>query len=96
MFFSSHLARSNTLSYSAIKAFWSGLTDARLAQYDAILSDEWSAVRPHLGEAMEHLRKIHDTIDPCLTVPSAQKKILAAGSFARAHSAKQFSRMLGA
>jgi len=64
--FSSHLARRNTLSFGAIKASWSGLSDARLAQYEAILPDEWASVRPHLNEAIHHLRKIRDTIDPCL------------------------------
>jgi hypothetical protein len=65
--FSSHLAGRKTLSYAAIKAAWNGLSDARLAQYDAILPDEWTVVRPRLGEAIEHLRRIRDTIDPCLT-----------------------------
>jgi hypothetical protein len=64
--FSSHLAGRNTLSFDAIKAAWSGLSDARLSQYDAILPDEWTDMRPYLGEAIEHLRKIRDKMDPCL------------------------------
>lgn len=64
--FASHLARRNALSFVPIKAAWEALSDARLAQYDATLPHEWDATRPRLAEALDHLRKIRDAIDPCL------------------------------
>lgn len=65
--FASHLIGSETLSFAPIKASWQGLSDARLAQYDAILPDEWDAARPHLLEALDHIRKVREAVDPCLT-----------------------------
>jgi len=65
--FASHLAGRNTLSFEPIKVSWSDLSDVRLAQYDAILPDEWTNVRPQFAEALDHLRKIRDTLDLCLT-----------------------------
>jgi hypothetical protein len=65
--FASHLAGRQTLSFAPIKATWQAFSDARLAQYDAILPDEWSATRPHLLEALDHIRNVREAIDPCLT-----------------------------
>lgn len=64
--FASHLIGRKSLSFDPIKAIWSGLSDARLAQYDAILPDEWSGTRPHLLEALDHCRKVREAIEPCL------------------------------
>lgn len=47
-------------------ARWSGLSDARLAQYDATLPGEWEAARPMLAEAIRHLKQVRDNIDLCL------------------------------
>ena len=65
--FSGHLLGRDSLSFSPIKASWAGLSDARLAQYDAILPEEWAMARPQLTDAIAHLRTIRDTIDQCLT-----------------------------
>jgi hypothetical protein len=65
--FSGHLLGRASLSFDPIKASWTALSDARLAQYDAILPEEWAAARPQLTDAIAHLRTIRDTIDLCLT-----------------------------
>lgn len=65
--FASHLSGKGALSFGPIKAAWAGLSDARLAQYDAILPQEWEPARSPLTEALDHLRKVRDSIDPCLT-----------------------------
>lgn len=61
------LARRDDLDFTGLRARWSGLSDARLAQYDATLPDEWEAVRPNLAEAILHLKQVRDNIDLCLT-----------------------------
>ncbi|CCD93087.1 hypothetical protein BRAO375_240005 [Bradyrhizobium sp. ORS 375] len=65
--FASQLIGRETLSLAPIKDSWLALSDARLAQYDAILPAEWDDTRPYLLEALEHIRRVRDTIDPCLT-----------------------------
>lgn len=65
--FARYLAGNGALSFGPIKAAWTSLSDARLAQYDAILPQEWATARPALLEALDHLRKVRDSIDPCLT-----------------------------
>jgi hypothetical protein len=65
--FASHLAGRKTLSFAPIKATWQVLSDVRLAQYDAILPAEWGAARPHLLEALDHIKKVREKIDACLT-----------------------------
>jgi hypothetical protein len=64
--FSSHLLGKGTLRFDPIKAAWVALSDARIAQYDAILPDEWDSARSKLGDAMAHLCTIRDKIDLCL------------------------------
>ncbi|MET4181717.1 hypothetical protein ABIB94_003818 [Bradyrhizobium sp. JR7.2] len=65
--FASHLIGRETLSFAPIKASWLDLSDARLAQYDAMLPAEWDATRPHLLEALDHIRRVREAVDPCLT-----------------------------
>ncbi len=64
--FARHLSGRQDLDFNALRARWADLSEARLAQYDATLPDEWSAVRLILAEALEHLRRVRDRIDLCL------------------------------
>lgn len=65
--FATHLAGRNTLSFAPIRAAWADLSDVRLAQYDAILPNEWESTRPPLSDALDHLRRVRNMIDQCLT-----------------------------
>lgn len=65
--FAKLLAKSrDPLDFGPVRDVWSGLSDARLAQYDATLPAEWDDTRPFLTEALEHLKKVRDNIDLCL------------------------------
>lgn len=64
--FARQLIGRDDLDFSEVRARWSGLSDARLAQYDATLPEEWAAVRPNLAEALDHIRKVRDSIDLCI------------------------------
>jgi hypothetical protein len=65
--FAKQLAKSrDQLNFGPVRDLWSGLSDARLAQYDATLPAEWEDTRPHLAEALDHLKKVRDNIDLCL------------------------------
>lgn len=64
--FARQLSRRNDLDFERVRDLWSGLSDARLAQYDAILPDEWEATRPNLAEAIHHLKQVRDNIEACL------------------------------
>lgn len=61
-----HLIGCDGLDFAAARATWSGLTDARIAQYDASLPDEWSIARPFLTEAFDHIKIVRDRVDLCL------------------------------
>lgn len=54
--FTAHLAKRNELTTGATIASWRGLSDARFAQYDALLPNEWDDVRPQFTEAISHLK----------------------------------------
>ncbi|CAH1666264.1 MULTISPECIES: HipA family kinase [unclassified Chelatococcus] len=60
------LAGRDDLDFPALRARWSALSDARLAQYEATLPEEWEVVRPNLAEAIRHLKQVRDNIDLCL------------------------------
>ncbi|WP_152533458.1 MULTISPECIES: HipA family kinase [unclassified Labrenzia] len=64
--FARQLAGRNDLDFAPTRARWEGLSDVRLAQYDAALPDEWEEVRPFLSEALEHIKQIRDQIDRCI------------------------------
>jgi hypothetical protein len=61
------LAKRDDLDFTGLRARWSGLSDARLAQYDATLPEEWEAERPNLAGAILHLKQVRDNIDLCVT-----------------------------
>ncbi|RJT31902.1 hypothetical protein D3227_28110 [Mesorhizobium waimense] len=64
--FAKQLSKRDDLDFRHVRDFWSGLSDARLAQYDATLPEEWGATRPNLAEAILHLKQVRDNIDACL------------------------------
>lgn len=65
--FASQLIGRRTLSFAQIRTNWDGLSDARLAQYDAMLPTEWEAARPHLLDALDHIRRVREAVDSCLS-----------------------------
>ncbi|MGV2101281.1 HipA family kinase [Rhizobium sp. 21-4511-3d] len=65
--FAKQLAKNSDLAFEAIQAKWEGLSDIRIAQYDATLPAEWSEVRPILTEALDHIKKVRDQIGSCVT-----------------------------
>jgi len=54
------------LAFELVAERWNGLSDARFGAYDALLPDEWVAVRPALTEALDHFRQIRANMDGCL------------------------------
>lgn len=54
------------LDFEAVAEGWNGLSDARFGAYDALLPEEWEAVRPALTDALDHLRQIQANMDGCL------------------------------
>jgi hypothetical protein len=64
--FASHLAGRKGLDFNDIATKWADLSDARVAQYGAMLPDEWDTVRPQIDEAIDHLKLVRDKIDLCI------------------------------
>ena len=64
--FGKDLTKRNDLSFDEVEAAWTGLSDGRLAQYEASLPEEWASARPSLLAATEHIRRVRDTIGLCL------------------------------
>lgn len=54
------------LSYEGIRAGWNALSDARFAQYEDALPDEWDSVRDPMEAALIHVQHIRDRIDLCV------------------------------
>lgn len=64
--FAKQLSKRSDLDFERARDLWSGLSDARLAQYDATLPEEWEATRPILADAINHLKQVRDNIELCL------------------------------
>lgn len=64
--FTKQLSKRDDLDFGRLRDLWSGLSDARLAQYDATLPDEWEATRPNLADAILHLKQVRDNVEACL------------------------------
>lgn len=65
--FSRQLSGRTDLDFDTLRAEWSGLSNERFAQYDALLPEEWEEVRPLLLDAVSHLKRVRDQIDNCVT-----------------------------
>jgi hypothetical protein len=55
------------LSYDGIRAGWNALSDARFAQYEDALPDEWDEARAPIEAALIHVQHIRDRIDICVS-----------------------------
>lgn len=64
--FAKQLAKRHDLNFEPVRGSWSGLSDVRMIQYDAMLPEEWEAVRPFLAEAIRHIKQVRDNIEACL------------------------------
>lgn len=64
--FAKQLCGRRDLLFDRVRDLWSGLSDARFAQYDTILPTEWEECRPILAEAIRHLKQVRDNIEACL------------------------------
>jgi hypothetical protein len=65
LFFASLSGRPD-LDFQGVAQAWAGLSDARLAAYDALLPDAWVESRPAVLQALGHLRTVRDRIEDCL------------------------------
>lgn len=64
--FAQHLEGQRGLDFAEVERRWSDLSDARLAQYDAMLPEEWNEARPAFEEALHHLKQVRDSIGACI------------------------------
>ncbi|PDT12928.1 HipA family kinase [Rhizobium sp. M1] len=64
--FTKQLAGRDDLDFTAIRTKWADLSDARLAQYEATLPEEWEEFRPIFAQAISHLKQVRDQIDNCI------------------------------
>jgi hypothetical protein len=58
--------RRQVVDWAAIEGAWQGLSDARLADYQAVLPAEWASAGPAVGRAIEKIRNARDNIDGCI------------------------------
>jgi hypothetical protein len=65
--FTRQLAKKHSeLNFTVIGPLWEDLSDARIAQYDALLPEEWDSVRPNFDQAITHIKRVRDNIGLCI------------------------------
>jgi hypothetical protein len=54
------------LDIAALKPHWESLSDDALADYEAVIPDQWAAAAEPIAQAVTHLKTVRDRIDECL------------------------------